>query len=126
MMMFFACSGPGAAAAIAHNTRLGYRFAAVEIGLLGVSIALFALGLRSRVGPFILIGLLLLHPAWTVSPYYGDCGDIKVMLSWVFLVLGILVLPVQAVLWYAGYRINKRAAWIRQRAACLPAEHDTH
>ncbi|MEK0451666.1 MAG: hypothetical protein RL088_3934 [Verrucomicrobiota bacterium] len=87
-LVFLACSGPGAANAIAKSDSIGdycAGFAAL------VTLALYLLCLRRNgkawpayAGSF----LLLLHPAWTVSSRGGDCGlfkrDASYFVSFVF------------------------------------------
>jgi hypothetical protein len=87
MGSLLACSGPGAGAAIAESTRIGYTHAAVTGVLLAVSLAIAGLGRRWSV-PAILLGLVALHPAWTVSAISGDCGHMKRYASWLFTVAG--------------------------------------
>ncbi len=87
----FACSGPGAPAAIAESIRIGYAHAAVAGGLLLASLAVAGFG-RRWVVPAALLCLLALHPAWTVSALSGDCGFVKRDLSWVFSGAGCVLL----------------------------------
>ncbi len=46
------------------------QWGAVSSGLL----ALFALLLRRWTAATLCLALLAIHPAWTMSPYSGDCG----------------------------------------------------
>ncbi len=100
--VLLACSGPGAGAAIAESIAVGYTHAAVAGGLLLASLAVSAFT-RRWATPAVLVGLLVLHPAWTVSAISGDCGHLKREVSWVFSGLGCVALGGQAV----------RAVWSR-------------
>lgn len=71
-MWWFACSGPGAGEAIAQSIEIGYTHAMG--GLLIISLGLLALGPRWWPIPALLVSLLVLHPAWTISAISGDCG----------------------------------------------------
>lgn len=108
-MGLFACSGPGAPATIGRNIEIGFTQAGVMSGLLAVSLLVFALGPRRRAVPIVLLGLLALHPAWTISTIDGDCGYLKRDASYVFTALGSVALG-----WQVG-----RAVWgrIRSRVA---------
>jgi hypothetical protein len=91
----FACSGPGADMAIARNIEIGYSHATVAGGLFLVSLGVFALGPRRWAAPAVLLCLLALHPAWTISARSGDCGHMKRDASWGFTALGSIVLCCQ-------------------------------
>jgi hypothetical protein len=68
--------GPIIAAATTH--------AAIAAGLLLLSALLWALLNRVRFWPVMILVLVVLHPAWTVSHRIGDCGILKKGLSEVF------------------------------------------
>ncbi len=108
MDTLFACSGPGAGATIAESIRIGETHAAVAGGLLLVSLAVAGFA-RQRAMPAVLLGLLALHPAWTVSAISGDCGFFKRDASWMFTSVGCV-----ALCWQLG-----RGLWSRRAA---PAE----
>jgi hypothetical protein len=108
-MDIFACSGPGAGETIARNIAIGYTHAAIDGGLLALSLGLWWFVSRQRVFPAICAALVLLHPAWTVSAIGGDCGYLKRDLSWVFTGIAVLSLVGQAawavrVRWRGGQR----------------------
>src|SRR5262245_62108622 len=84
----FACSGPGAPAAIARSVEIGYTHAGIAGGLLLASVALLAVARRGWALPAILLGLLIIHPAWTISVIEGDCGYLRRDGSWVVTVAG--------------------------------------
>jgi hypothetical protein len=96
-MWLFACSGPGAGAAIARSIEIGYAHAAIAGGFLAASLVLLALCPQRRAIPAILTVLLALHPAWTISAIEGDCGYFKREASWVFTGLGGIALCWQLV-----------------------------
>lgn len=98
-MMLFACSGPGAGKAIVQSIEIGYTHAAIDGGLFVVSFVLFATGPRRWIVPAILLGLLILHPAWTISAISGDCGFLKRDVSLVFTGIGTLAVLVQGFRW---------------------------
>jgi hypothetical protein len=76
-----------------ENIRIANNHALVLAGLFLVSLALFAMGRNRPRVPAILLVLLVLHPAWTMSASMGECGDIfKRGASWVVTVLAVLAL----------------------------------
>lgn len=87
-MWLFACSGPGAGAAIARSIEIGYAHAIVTGGLLVLSLGLLALGPRWWPIPALLVSLLVMHLAWTINAISGDCGDFKRDASLVFTCVG--------------------------------------
>jgi hypothetical protein len=107
-MHVFGCDGPGAGEAIARNIGIAYMHAGVTFGLLSLSLALFRIGPRRWWAPGILLGLLALHPAWTISAIRGDCGETKRVVSWLFMVVGSLILFWQAAytIWWRWYAAN--------------------
>jgi hypothetical protein len=94
-MVPFACSGPGAGQAIAESIAIGYTSAAIVGGLLMASLAAFAFNPRRWGASALLLGLLALHPAWTVSALSGDCGAFKCEASWFFTAVGCIALVYQ-------------------------------
>lgn len=90
-----ACSGPGVGQAIARSVAIGY-VSALAVAFL--TIWLFRL--RGRTGrdwpAYWSLGLLAVHPAWTIGADRGDCGMMKIILSGLvfLLVLGFLVLQI--------------------------------
>jgi hypothetical protein len=106
MDSLFACSGPGAGAAIAESIRIGYDQAMLVGGLFMNSLAIAALT-RQWIFPAIVLGLLAVHPAWTVSAISGDCGEFKRFASWAFTWTGVVVLTIQAI----------RGFWMRRKVA---------
>lgn len=112
----FACSGPGAGAAIARSIEIGYTHAGVLAGLLMVSVAVFARGPRRWDVPVVLLVLLLLHPAWTISAISGDCGFFKRDASRVVTGLGCAALC---------WQVARAVRWVRGETARKngPAEH---
>ena len=87
-MGLFACSGPGAGAAIARSIEIGYTQAEVMGGLVGISCLILAVRPRNWLVLLLLLGMLLLHPAWTISAISGDCGYLKRYASYLFTALG--------------------------------------
>jgi uncharacterized membrane protein len=88
---------------IARNIEMAYTHAAVAGGLFMLSLGVFAIGSRRRAVPALLLCLLAVHPAWTISALSGDCGYLKRDASWGFTVLGSI-----AISWQMG-----RSLWAR-------------
>jgi hypothetical protein len=99
--LIFACSGPGAGAAIAENIAYAQAHALVVLTALEVSALIWLCVRRSRGWPLASALLLLLHPAWTVSALDGDCGALKAQASVLFTVLaaGCLVGQITHLTW---------------------------
>jgi hypothetical protein len=115
-MELFACSGPGAGAAISWSIKVGYIQAAVVGGMLLASLFVFTIGVRrTAVSPAVLVGLLVLHPAWTVSAIRGDCGELKVLASCAFTCFG------GAALGYQVFR-SMRKPWSSKHAFIIPSD----
>ncbi len=93
----FACSGPGAGQAIAENIRTAEVHAGVLALLMLISLAL-AWRYRTRIVPRILLVMLAIHPAWTISAISGDCGYLKRDASWLCSVIACFALVWQGVL----------------------------
>lgn len=87
----FACSGPGAGAAIAESIRISQIHAVVLALMLLVSAGLSRLN-GKRVVTLVLLALLAIHPAWTVSALVGDCGHLKQCAVWFVTVAASLAL----------------------------------
>lgn len=100
MEALLSCSGPGAGAAIAESIRIGQSHASVAAGFVVVSLPVAVYSGRWSV-PVVLLGLLALHPAWTVSAISGDCGEMKRVTARVVTALGAVALAWQVgpVLW---------------------------
>jgi hypothetical protein len=96
--MLFACSGPGAGETIARNIEIGYTHAAIVGGLLAASLLLSALRPGKWIVPMVIFGLVLLHPAWTISAISGDCGFLKRDASWFFTAIGTFAVVTQGLL----------------------------
>jgi hypothetical protein len=94
-MWVLACSG--GAEAIYVSIALGYAHARAAAVLLGISMSLGFLQ-RRWLPPILLLILLSIHPAWTVSAIHGDCGMLKQSASWVFTLISTTVLVWQLVL----------------------------
>src|SRR5579872_3284219 len=94
MSLLFACSGDGGQL-IAQNIEVGYTHAAIAAGLFVGSLGLTALFKGRWIGAAIFFGLVLLHPAWTISAISGDCGFLKAAASRVLTGLGSIGLIVQ-------------------------------
>jgi len=94
-MLEFACSGPGAGTLIARNTEIGYAHGSVVGVLFLISLVAFSLAKRRWLIPAIMFGLLVFHPAWTISATSGDCGFLKRDASYAFTGLAGLALSVQ-------------------------------
>ncbi len=70
----FACSGPGALAAIRGNIAFAVQQAAF-VGLLFSASLMIWIAIQRRMRyPAVCLLLLFLHPAWTLSANRGDCG----------------------------------------------------
>lgn len=89
-----ACSGPGVIEAIVESVRLGYLHAAFAVL---VSAGLLLWHWRRGGLPWMALpaGLLLVHPAWTVSVMGGDCGYARRAWSLYFSVAFAVLLAVQ-------------------------------
>ena len=86
----FACSGPGAAAAIATS-----EFWSVIIWFCTAAVALFSARWWGNPSlPWVrlvfLASIVSFHPGWTISARHGDCGALKFYSSLTFLGLAIL------------------------------------
>jgi len=103
----FACSGPGAGAAIAKSVEIGYTHAAIAAAMLAASIAMFAIGRRGWGFPAAFLGLLTFHPAWTVSVSAGDCGFLQRDASYLVTGLGSLILMCDV--GYTAWVVTRRA-----------------
>jgi hypothetical protein len=97
-MQVFACSGPHAGELISKSIAFGFEQAVVVGILFMVSMALYRLSMRALYFPSLLLGLLVLHPAWTVSAISGDCGILKRGASEVVTAIAIIILGVQLTL----------------------------
>ncbi len=87
--LFLACKGPGAMIAIQESTRIGYYCVAFAVVGTLLLIRDRLVGQKpSFVLPVALV-LVLLHPAWTISARRGDCGELRVLASYVF--TGVLI-----------------------------------
>jgi hypothetical protein len=94
-MLLFACSGPGAASEMLRSTEYSYDHAAFVVGLLVLSLALSLIASQYRLMPLVEAALLLLHPAWTMSAYGGDCGYSKVNWSFAFTIMAASIVGLQ-------------------------------
>jgi hypothetical protein len=74
MTLLWACSGPGAGAAIAWIIRFANWNAIGAAAALEIVLAIHFLILRRPVYPIACGALFVLHPAWTISARKGDCG----------------------------------------------------
>jgi hypothetical protein len=91
--MMLACKGPWAALSIEQSTIVGYYCAAAASV---ITLALFrgaVRGYRLWWKLTIAVGLLIIHPAWTISATIGDCGALRLETSIVItaIYLGFLV-----------------------------------
>jgi hypothetical protein len=76
-IIFLACSGPGAIAAIEQSITIGY-FCAAMGGIITLALAYdFLRTRRLRFTLPVSAFMMLIHPAWTVSALHGDCGSLK-------------------------------------------------
>jgi hypothetical protein len=90
-----ACSGPGAGKHIAESIRTGY-YGAAYTALVGAVCYFLYRHKGGRGWPMIgSIVFLVLHPAWTVSAINGDCGQFKVVTTFVIGLLGTCFLGFQ-------------------------------
>jgi len=97
-MNVIACSGPGALQVMFISTWMGYAHAAATAALLAVSlfVAIFS---RRWLMPALILLLLAIHPAWTISAYHGDCGTMKDQACWLFTAATMAMLCWQANSW---------------------------
>lgn len=76
-----ACSGPGAQSSILLNQALGW----IGLGAQAIaSVFMFGWYKKVRKGPgslWVIIPMLVLHPAWYVPTVSGDCGGGLVMMA---------------------------------------------
>ena len=87
-MELLACSGPGAGAAISRSIQVSFLLAAGLAALIAVAVVVPVVLGRRWQAPIPLLALLLVHPAWTGSAFGGDCGPLKLAVSWIATVLG--------------------------------------
>lgn len=92
-----ACSGPR----VQERIERAYEFATRQAVVMGViaaaSLALWLI-LPRRFPippPFILLGMVALHPAWTISAAGGDCGESKVSAALLGSVVAVALVFVQ-------------------------------
>lgn len=90
-----ACSGPRAGEIIAENTTYAFVQAAIV-----ATLALAALWSHARHADalwpvIVLLGLLAVHPAWTISATSGDCGGMKAKAATIFTCLAAGIVTVQ-------------------------------
>ena len=81
-MELFACSGPGAGAAMIRSVEIGNEHAFAMTGLFAVSMFLFAHDSRWWFTPVLVAAFLAFHPAWPIGVGSGDCGYFKRDVSW--------------------------------------------
>lgn len=88
-LVLWACSGPGYLSIIYENIAIANYCAA--IGGVTVAALLFDRLFHNQKGWALLIasGLLLIHPAWTVSATSGDCGFTK--RDWSYWLTGVFI-----------------------------------
>ncbi len=98
MLGLFACSGPGAGAAIAGNERLATALGAGSVSFIGLSLALLYWSGAGRWLTAAVAALALLHPAWTISARGGDCGILKADGACLFSGVGAVLLAAQGLL----------------------------
>ena len=89
-MWLLACSGEHALEVIYVTIWTGFAHAR-GLGFLCVVSACLALAPRRFMPPITLLCLLAIHPAWTISAIHGDCGQTKLIASWLFIGIGISV-----------------------------------
>lgn len=75
--LMLACSGPGAMRVIQDNILYAQQQAMVVAAIAAASITLWFFRRRWKALPLLVITLLLIHPAWTISAIKGDCGFLK-------------------------------------------------
>ena len=81
LQIMFACKEPWAALSIEQSTLVGYYCAAAAAV---ITLALFREALRGyRLWwkLIVAVGLLVVHPAWTISAGIGDCGAFRLQTS---------------------------------------------
>jgi len=93
-LLILACSGPGTHAAIVEAQWISYLCAGVA-GAFVVGLVVEALRMRRTTLTMpIALGLLALHPAWTVGGG-GDCGGLKILTSYMVTEIFILLMLYQ-------------------------------
>jgi hypothetical protein len=106
-LTMFACSGPGGAEVTARNIAISIESLEVMGGLFGLSVIVFVVFTRRGLFPLLMLGLLILHPACTVSARGGDCGHLQRDASQVFTGFGCIVIIWQ-VIQYATAKLCKK------------------
>ena len=87
-MPILACSGEHALEVIYVAIWTGFAHAR-GFGFLCAVSGFLACRQHRFIAPGMLLCLLAFHPAWTVSAVHGDCGDTKILASWLFTGIGI-------------------------------------
>ena|ERR1700682_4749577 len=81
MMSLMACSGPHALEHIHTNITVSLVLFGLAVATAVGPVARFAAS-RRRLGRFVsLVVLAGLHPGWWMSPYSGDCGEMRLVSS---------------------------------------------
>jgi hypothetical protein len=107
-MSLWACSGPEAPRLMAENASIAQTHALVAAGLCAVAVAVYFLLYRAKWFPLVCLGLLLVHPAWTVSERRGDCGFLKAGAAQVITVVCAAMVLVQCPLGLRAKALQKR------------------
>ena len=105
IVSLFACTEVMGSGITAGNISAANTLAIVVGVLFLLSFALFACCTRRLLAPTLILGLLILHPAWTISAALGDCGEFKHFSAWVTTVLsvGILIFQLMGIAWRSTY-----------------------
>jgi hypothetical protein len=86
----FACSGPGAGAAISSNERLATMMFLACLLLLPASLIVWRRSQRHRGWAVAHILLIVMNPIWWISAVAGDCGSSLRDVATVFVVVAAL------------------------------------
>ena len=76
MMTLWACKGPNAGKLIAANIAHANQLAMTVAVMAAISVVLYLAMRQFKVFPIVGLVLLVVQPAWTISPIMGDCGDL--------------------------------------------------
>ncbi len=86
-----ACSGPNAGAVIRGNELYAWECAVPFVCRFIASLLLAVWKTKLPAVVWLFGGMLLLHPAWTISARRGDCGFFKAEASVGFLIAAIVI-----------------------------------
>lgn len=76
-----ACQGPGAEARIARAELLGWKLWGGTLLLVACWLLVFRRRLGSPLRPRAVLVLAFAHPAWWLGARAGDCGELRILMS---------------------------------------------